>query len=172
MINQIGKYILSFVVIMLIQVMILNNITISSYINPFLYVFFIIILPIEIPNWFLLILGFFLGLIMDMFSNTIGMHASAMVFMSFIRPYYLQLISPREGYEPGSIPAVSSFGLSWFMKYSLLLVFSHHIFLFFVEAFTFSTFFSTFLKAILSSLSTLIIILIASMFGKQNKKRF
>ncbi len=172
MINQIGRYILSLVFIMLIQIMILNNLNIGSYINPFLYVLFIIILPVETPNWLLLIIGFFIGLIMDTFLNTPGMHASAMLFMSFIRPHYLQLVSPREGYEPGSEPTASSFGVGWFMKYSLLLVLSHHIFLFFVEAFTFTTFFSTLLKAILSSFSTLFVILIASMFGKQSKKRF
>ncbi len=172
MINQLGRYILSLVFIILIQVMILNNLNFGGYVNPFIYLLFILILPVEIPNWFLLFLGFFLGIIMDIFLNTLGLHTSATLFISFLRPYYLQAIAPREGYEPNSEPTASHFGFAWFAKYVSIMVVTHHLFLFFVEAFTFSTFFTTIWKVIVSSFTTLIILFIVSMFTRNSKKRF
>ena len=80
--NQILKNIIRFVVLVFIQVAILNNIQISGFINPYMYVLFILLLPFETPNWILLVLSFFLGLSIDIFSNTLGMHASASVFMA------------------------------------------------------------------------------------------
>src|SRR5690554_6639252 len=99
MINYIGKYALSLIAIVLVQVMILNNINLGGFINPYLYVLFILILPIDIPNWFLIFIAFLMGILMDVFLNTVGMHASATVFLGFMRPLYLRYLAPREGYE-------------------------------------------------------------------------
>ena len=63
--NQILKNIIRFVVLVFIQVAILNNIQISGFINPYMYVLFILLLPFETPNWILLVLSFFLGLSID-----------------------------------------------------------------------------------------------------------
>lgn len=172
MINYLGRYLLNLIVIILVQVIILNNINLGGYINPYLYILFILILPVAIPNWILIFTGFFLGIVMDVFLNTPGMHTSATVFLAFLRPYYLRYLAPREGYEPASLPVTSHFGISWFLKYSLITVLSHHIFLFFVEAFTFDHFFVTLWKAIVSSLVTLGIILVAQMFSMNKKRRF
>lgn len=171
MINYIGKYALSLIAIVLVQVMILNNINLGGFINPYLYVLFILILPIDIPNWFLIFIAFLMGILMDVFLNTVGMHASATVFLGFMRPLYLRYLAPREGYEPASLPVPSHFGFSWFFKYVVITVVSHHLFLFFVEAFTFAHFFATLWKVVVSSLATIIIILVAEMFGVRKRKR-
>ena len=65
--NQILKNTLRFVILVFIQVAILNNIQISGFINPYVYVLFILLLPFETPNWVLLVLSFFLGLSVDIF---------------------------------------------------------------------------------------------------------
>jgi rod shape-determining protein MreD len=67
MINNIITSILRFVVLILVQVLILNNIHLGGYINPYLYVLFILLLPIETPKWAVLILAFFLGLGVDIY---------------------------------------------------------------------------------------------------------
>jgi hypothetical protein len=150
MINYLPRIIIWFVVLVLIQVFLLSNIHIGFYINPFVYVLFILLLPFETPGWALLVLGMFLGLSVDFFYQTPGIHASATVFMSFLRPFVLKSISPRDGYEPGTLPRVEYYGFFWFMKYAAILILIHHVFLFYLEIFRFSDFFHTLLRVFLS----------------------
>lgn len=172
MINTIGKYIFHFIVIILIQVLILNNLNLSGYINPFLYVIVLLTLPVEMPGWLLLLAGMVTGLIIDAFLNTIGVHASAGVFLAFLRPYFLRYLAPREGYEPGSLPTPSHFGFVWFFKYVLLAVFAHHLFLFLIEVFTFDAILRTIWKTIVSTIFTVGFIMIAQLFSGSKKKAF
>lgn len=86
MIRDLLKYTIMLVVLVLLQVLLLNNIQFSGYINPYMYVLFILLLPFETPRYLLLLLGFFLGLLVDIFSNTPGFHASATTFLAFCAP--------------------------------------------------------------------------------------
>ncbi len=110
-------------------------------------------------------LAFILGLTIDIFTSTLGIHTSATVFLAFSRKYILKLISPRGGYDFGTAPNLQSMGMSWFMTYAIILVLCHHLFLFYIESFTFSQFFSTFGRVILSSIFTLILIFIVQLFN-------
>jgi rod shape-determining protein MreD len=159
MISQVSRYGLQFLVLVLLQVFILNNIQLGGYVNPYLYILFILLLPINTPKWLLLVLGFVLGITIDLFTHTPGMNSSATVFMSFIRPYVLELIAPREGYEKDSSPRIKLYGFAWFLRYSVILVFAHHSVLFYIEVFRFSDFFLTFIRVILSTaFSTVLIV--------------
>ncbi len=157
--NQILKNTLRFVVLVFIQVAILNNIQISGFINPYVYVLFILLLPFETPNWVLLVLSFFIGLSVDVFSNTLGMHASASVFMAYLRPYILNYLSVRDGYEQGTRPGVFHYGFAWFFKYCIVLVLAHHSFLFFIEVFSFSNLSETIVRIIFSAFFTLTLLM-------------
>ncbi len=161
MIRTIPLNILRFIILVFIQILLFNNIQFSGYVNPYVYVLFILLLPFETPKWFLLVLGFIMGLVIDLAMNTPGMHTSATVFISFLRPYVLSYISPREGYEVGSYPTVSYYGLKWFFRYAVTITFLHHFVLFYLEIFRLSSFFNTLLKVIISTVFSLIFILIA-----------
>lgn len=163
MIKIIFRNIIRFIVLILLQVWVLNNIQLNGYINPYMYVLFILLLPFETPKWLILILAFSLGLVVDMFSNTPGIHASASVFMAFFRPFVLQSISPRDGFETGTFPRVHYYGIKWFFKYTLLLVFLHHLFLFTVEVFNFYNFHLTLWRTVLSTLFSTLLILISQL---------
>lgn len=163
MIKIIFRNIIRFVVLILLQVWVLNNIQLSGYINPYMYVLFILLLPFETPKWITLMSSFALGLVVDMFSNTPGIHASASVFMAFFRPFVLQSISPRDGFETGTFPRVYYYGIKWFFKYTLLLVFLHHLFLFTVEVFNFYNFHLTIWRTVLSTLFSTLLILISQL---------
>jgi len=171
MIKVFPRYILSFIILVFLQVFILNNIQFSGYINPYIYVLFILILPFEIPKWFLLVVAFVLGLTIDLFSGTIGMHSSATVIMAFFRPYILEIISPRDGYESETLPQLRYYGASWFIRYSVILILIHHFFLFYIEVFRFTHFFATFARAILSSIFTIILVLISQYFYRKDTRR-
>ncbi|MEZ5011375.1 MAG: rod shape-determining protein MreD [Bacteroidales bacterium] len=160
MINTLLRYSGLFVLIILIQVMLMDNIQFSGYINPYVYVLFIILLPFEIPSWLLLLLAFVTGMTIDLFSGTPGLHTSATLVAGFIRPYLLRLIAPREDYEQGVIPGIRSYGLRWFVIYASVLVIIHHFFLFYIEVFRFTFFFATLLRVILSALFTIFFILV------------
>ena len=163
MIRYFSRHIINFIFLILFQVLILNNIQISGYINPYLYVLFIILLPFETPKWMLLITGFMLGLSIDIFSNSMGMHAFATVLIAFLRPYIIKYIAPREGYDTGTQPNLNFFGADWFIKYAIILILIHHFALFFMEAFKFQQFFATLLRVILSSIFTLLLVVLSQL---------
>ena len=161
MIRDLLKYTIMLVVLVLLQVLLLNNIQFSGYINPYMYVLFTLLLPFETPRYLLLLLGFFLGLLVDIFSNTPGFHASATTFLAFLRPYTISLISPRDTIEVNTPPRLKFMGIGWFLRYTLILVLAHHLFLFFVEAFTFNGFIHTLVRSLLSAAFTSILIIIS-----------
>ncbi|RUT79298.1 rod shape-determining protein MreD [Ancylomarina longa] len=167
--NTIAKNLLRFFVLIFIQIAILNNIQISGFVNPYIYVLFILLLPFEIPGWLLLILSFLLGISIDIFTNTLGMHASASVFAAFLRPYVLNYFSTRDGYEVGTSPGISDYGFTWFLKYALIIIVAHHSFLFFIEVFSFSNISETLLRIIFSSFFSLIIIVISQFLVFKNR---
>lgn len=152
------KYVWQFILLCLLQVLIFNNLNLGGYVNPFPYIYLILMLPISMGRIPVLLVGFFLGLTVDVFSNTGGMHAAATTLIAFYRPLYIKAQSPREGYELTAVPSIKQFGITWFIPYALLLVVMHHSVLFLLEAFRFSDFFHTFLKAVLSSGLTMVII--------------
>ncbi|HEY4798331.1 MAG TPA: rod shape-determining protein MreD, partial [Bacteroidia bacterium] len=117
-----------------------------------------------------LVLAFVLGLSVDIFSDTGGLHAAASVLMAFLRKPVLKLISPRDGYDAVQQPTIQQFGFGWFLSYTGTLVFAHHCVLFFLETFGFSEFFSTFFRAILSTFFTLMLIFISQFFYSNPKK--
>jgi rod shape-determining protein MreD len=156
----IARNIFRFFVVVLFQVLVMDNVMINGYMNPYIYLLFILLLPFETPRWLLLLSGFALGLTMDLFTGTLGMHTAATVLAAFVRPYLLNLLASRDGYEPETFPRIHYYGFLWFLKYTLLLVLIHHLALFYLEVFQLKYFFSTLLRVILSSiLSTSTIVL-------------
>jgi rod shape-determining protein MreD len=166
MISSFLRYTLIFIILILLQVLFFNNIQFSGYLNPYVYIMLILLLPIEIPSWLLLIIAFSTGLIVDFFSGSLGMHASASVIAGFTRPYVLRLISPHDGYEPGSSPSMVTYGFRWFLFYTLIIVLIHHFILFYLEVFRFTDFFRTLLRVILSSVFSVTFILLAEYYRK------
>lgn len=163
MTKALPRNIINFVVLVLIQILIFNNIQLSGYINPYIYILFILLMPFETPGWLLLILGFILGFSIDIFSDTMGMHTIATTLMAFVRPFILDIIAPHDGYKPGTKPRMSYYGLSWFFKYTAILTVIHHFVLFYIEIFHFGGFFPTLLRVILSSAVTLSIIILSQL---------
>lgn len=161
MIKNILGIVVRFFVLIFFQVFVLNNIDVGGYINPFLYILFVITLPFDTPPWLVLVLGFFMSIIVDMFSNTLGMHTTATVFVSYLRSYILNAMSPRDGYDNVVAPSFRTLGFSWFLTYAFIMVFAHHFILFFAEAFRFTSFFYTLVKVVFSTFATIVLILIA-----------
>ncbi|MGA1977725.1 MAG: rod shape-determining protein MreD [Bacteroidales bacterium] len=166
MINRILRYSLIFLLLILLQLLVFDNIQFSGYVNPYVYILFILLLPIEIPSWLLLLLSFATGILMDFFSGTPGMHASATVLAGFVRPYVLRIISPREGYEAGATPSMIIYGFRWFLIYAAIIVLVHHSALFYLEVLRLTSFFRTLFRVLLSSAFSVTFILLLEYIRK------
>ncbi len=163
--------IIRFLILVFLQVFILENINLRGYINPYLYVYFILLLPFETPGWLLLISSFVLGFSIDTFLGTLGIHTASSVLMAFSRPLVIKAIPSRKDFEPGMKPSISDLGFLWFFSYSLILILIHHLALFYIEVFRFTDFFNTFLRVVISSFFTLLLVIIAQyLFFKASGK--
>ena len=169
MIREIGINLFRFLLFVSLQLFVLNNIQFSGFVNPYLYIMFIMLLPFEIAGWLLLILGFAIGFVIDVASVTIGYHTIATVFMAYLRIHLLRYIAPHDGYESGMSPTISSLGFSWFMKYATILTLSHHLVLFCIESFQINDLLFASLRALASSIFTIILIVIYQFFIIRSK---
>ncbi len=157
-------HILFFLLVIAVQLLFLNNIGFSGYINPYIYIIIILLLPLAMPEWGVLLTAFFTGLLFDIMAGTMGVHASATVTAAFVRPYLLRYIAPSDGYESMPVPSMANYGFSWFARYSLLMIFIHHTVLFYMEVFRFDDFFRTLLRVLLSTLFSWVVLLLAERY--------
>ncbi len=133
-----------FIGLVLLQAMVLQYISIggsrSNYFHAIVFPLFIIWLPLRIHHALLVLLGFAIGITVDLFYDSLGIHASACVFIAFIRPLILRFISPQGGYNMNFSPTRARFGTSWFLIYAAIMMLAYLFFYFSVEVFTFYLF--------------------------------
>jgi hypothetical protein len=146
--------VIGFGVYALLQIMLFQELVLFRYAFCFVYVAYILLLPMETNSLTLMTLAFLMGVIVDIFYNSLGMHASALVVVAYLRNYWLGAITPQGGYDVGSAPTLAANGLQWFMVYAIPMVFVHHAILFFTEAGGFSMFWFTMLKVMASTVFT------------------
>jgi hypothetical protein len=152
--------IVSFFIYLLYQVLILKNIVLFNTAFCFLYVAYLFFLPVEANPLFLMLTGFLMGFAVDIFYDSLGLHAFACVFVMYVRNFWLSLITPQGGYDSNDTPSIAAHGVQWFLVYTIPLVFLHHFILFFVEASGFEMFWFTLWKVITSTLFTALVTLI------------
>lgn len=150
---------LSFIFLMAAQVLIFRNFVIFHVGFSFVYLLFLLSLPSETGFSTGMILALISGLIIDLFYQTLGIHAAAAVFIMFIRPFWMGIILPRGGYEESDMMITNNYGAGWFIGYAAPLVFSYCCIVFFVEAGTSQFFWHTISKALVSTLITLVFVI-------------
>ena len=159
-----------FVLFVLLQVLILNNFQIMGAINPKAYVLFILALPYNQSRSLKLILAFAIGLTIDIFENSGGIHASASVFLAFILPFLYRIISSQGGLDLSQIN-ISTVEKSKYFIYIAVGVFLHHLWLFFMEAFSFNNVAWVLKETTISSIATFFIILIIALLSNRKPDR-
>jgi hypothetical protein len=152
--------IISFFIYLFYQVLILKNIVLFNTAFCFLYVAYLFFLPVESNPLFLMVMGFVMGFAIDVFYDSLGLHAFSCVVVMYARNYWLSSITPQGGYDSNATPSIASNGMQWFLVYTIPLVLLHHSVLFFVEAGGFSMFWFTMGKVIMSTLFTTIVTVI------------
>lgn len=149
----------------------INNIELSSYVNPYIYISFILLLPVTVKPWQIVVISFLVGLTMDAFSSTPGLHIAATNFMGFIRIHYLNATTTKEDIEGRISPTMSQKGIVWFVFYCFVMTFIHHTILFFFEIYGFQEFFSTLFRILLSTITTVSLIIVGQLIFFKSKIR-
>lgn len=126
-----------FILVVLLQVLVFNQIE-KFGIHPMIYPLCIMLLPFNTSPVVLLLLSFGLGISVDVFSNTGGLHASSLLVFGLFRPIIFKAFSPRDGYEPVKEGSIFEMGRVWFFYCFGILILIHHTWYFFLEAFKFS----------------------------------
>lgn len=142
-----------FIGLVLLQVLILNNVHIVGYATPFLYIYLILKFESDTPRNALMLWAFFLGLAVDVFSDTPGMNAAATVLLAFLRPTFLRLFVPRDTLDT-LVPAIRTMGILPFLKYLVVSVLTHHGLLLTLEFFSFAHIGTLLLRIAASTLLT------------------
>lgn len=126
-----------FVVLLLLQVLVFNHVHIFGFATPMPYVYFILILPNSTPRWLYVLLGFVLGLLIDLFTNTPGMAAASLCLVGLVAPWLLKAFSPSERDDDTLEPSIKSMEWGGFMRYTIIAVLIHCLCFFILEAFSF-----------------------------------
>ena len=171
MTTEVIRNIIRFVVLVLVQVLVVQNVNISGYVILLPYVMWILMLPLEANRLLVMFCSFFIGVVIDFFYDSSGLHACACTLMGFSRYYVLKYVSPREGYEPGMSATIDEMGFVWFLRYAGILIVMHHFVLFYLEVFRFSDFFGTLLRVTLSSAGTFAFIYVIQFLFYNTGKR-
>ncbi|MCC9137119.1 hypothetical protein ACFSKU_20670 [Pontibacter silvestris] len=154
------RHIIQFILFVVLQVFLMDNLVLFSMGFCFIYTAFILFLPINISRVWLLILAFATGFTVDMFYDTMGIHAAASVLLAFLRPLILNLLTPRDGYDTNDSVNIHVMGKSWFTTYALILILVHHAAVFFLETISFNDIWYTLAKILLSTLFTFVVMVI------------
>jgi len=166
--NVLGINILRFIALLLVQVVICNNINFLGYINPYVYIIFIFLFPIRDNRLVLLLVSFILGMLVDMFSDSGGVHAAAAVFLAYTRPILLKT-SFGTLYEHHSIK-FSNTEIGSLVTYITFGTVLHHFILFSLEIFNISSILLILKKTLFSSIFTIILsVLIIILFSRNRK---
>jgi len=133
MIKSYIKVLLYFILFVALQVLVLNNIQLFKTILPLLYIYVIIKVPNNLTKTSIVIISFILGLVIDIFGNTLGLHAAACTLIGFARQPLLNTFSEKDMVE-GAVPSYSTLGVGSFIRYTLSMVVLHHTALYLIES--------------------------------------
>jgi rod shape-determining protein MreD len=146
---------ISFLIYVFIQVFFAKHLEVFGVAFCFIYINYILIMPIQTDRVVMLLSAFLLGLVVDMFYDTLGIHSFACVFVAYFRPFLISFLSKEDIFAL----SIKETGLIWFIRYAGILLFVHHFLLFFLQQFNFRMFFETFLKVSASTVFTLLVCL-------------
>lgn len=157
-----------FILLLLVQVLVLNHINFLGHINPYLYLLFIILFPVKNNRMLFIFLSFLIGLLVDVFSDTGGIHAAASVTIAFLRPGALKF-SFGAVYDHQSVK-FNAIDTGQMLSYMAILITIHHLILFFLEIFNFFKVILILKNTLFSCIFTLLLcVLVTILFSRTSK---
>jgi hypothetical protein len=162
--NKLGfTHLLQFFIFVALQIFLVQYLVLFNTGFCFIYIAFLLFLPIQLPPVILLLMAFTTGITVDTFYDTAGIHAAACVLLAYIRPHLLRFLTPRDDYDANDTVNVRLMGWGWFTTYALVLIFLHHLLLFFLELGGLKVVGFTLLKVLASTLYTFVVMVIVQL---------
>jgi len=162
--------VMRWVILLLVQILLLRNLSFYNMANPFIYILFLLLLPFRIPNILLYLIAFVTGLTLDAFYDTLGVHTSACVVLVFVRILFISVTVSRDGFDEPE-PTLGNMGFKWFLFYATLCTFSHHLVLFLLETFRLTELSYTLLRCLTSGMFTLFTVILTEFIFYNRKMR-
>ena len=152
--KQFGRY----VVVMLLQVLLFDQLQLWGVCHPYIYVLCLLMLPITLPHSVDMLIGAAAGLVMDVFCNSLGIHMAACVLLMLIRPYLLGVIVNDKDRLNEQIN-LRTIGLEALVRYTVILVLVHHLMVFSLAAWSWSHMSFALIETAVSSAVTILVVL-------------
>ncbi|HTG57289.1 MAG TPA: hypothetical protein VL943_13520 [Niabella sp.] len=161
-----------FILFVFLQVYVLNVMPhLHQLITPYIYFLFILWLPFYMKKGWVLILGFLLGMSVDYYTMTPGLHAAASVLIAFLRPFIINLFAPKDATEFSyKEPSPKAMGWNAYLLYALILTFCHNFYLLFLEWLSFGSFIHFLMKVVTTSAISMLMIVIAELIFPRKLK--
>ncbi|MBN8824839.1 MULTISPECIES: hypothetical protein [unclassified Spirosoma] len=164
--REIVSTVLLFLLYLVLQIVLVRNLVLFDYAFCFVYIACILLLPNETSLTWLLLIAFVTGIIVDMFYNTLGMHAAATVLMAYCRPFIVRAQIDVPGLESRIEFSLKELGTGAFFRYVIILALIHHTALFFIEASSLSLIIPTLIRVVASTLFTTLSIVLIQFFTR------
>jgi hypothetical protein len=161
--SRIFYLIISFFLYLIIQVLVLKNLVLFGTAFCFLYILYILLLPINVKTVHALLIAFIMGMGVDLFYDTMGVHTASILLVAFVRKRWIQTITPTGGYEDDLQPSLLNLGIGWFFIYGFPLILIHHSLFFYIENIGTNLFFSVVQKVISSAVFVFIMSIIVQL---------
>ena len=168
--NRIFLLVGGFVFYLVVQVVLLKNMVVFGTAFCFLYVSFILLLPIEMKTIPIMLIAFMMGIGIDIFYDTIGIHTASLVALAFLRNTWLKTLTPTGGYDENLTPSLINMGLGWFVSFSLPLILIHHTLFFFIESLGTNLFLPVVQKTIGSAIFAFVMSIIVQLLFYRRKR--
>lgn len=163
---------LQMLLLLAVDIFVVSRLEIGIYFIPHIYFMSLLMLPVRTTRAWLLLLGFFMGLVVDVFMNTGGLHAAAGTMMMFIRIFTLRMFLSPEDEDNNISPGLYSLGTRGYLIYSSILILAHQFTFFFLEVFKTDSFFLILKKTLASTvLNILLLLFMQLLFTKPVKKK-
>lgn len=169
--NRVFGRVVSFLLLLFLQIFIIGKLNIGPLIQPNIVLLFFLTLPINLKPVPTLIIGFSAGLLLDMFNNSAGFNSTAMLLMCYARIYYIRAFAHMDSIESGISPGLISSGYRWFILYAAVMVSIYHVTYAFIESFSFRYIPENILTAILSGTASLGLILLFQLLFYRTKSK-
>jgi len=146
-----------------IQVLLLKRVNLTlgefNYVHLTIYGLVIALLPYGLNRSILILIAFLIGLFVDVFYDSVGVHAGGSVLIAFLRYYVLQILSPRDGYKHEGLTPYR-YGIPWFLSFIAIMLLIHLTAIYSLEAFSFVYIKEIILRSVFSFLASLFIVMV------------
>ncbi|MFC0263873.1 rod shape-determining protein MreD [Fontibacter flavus] len=160
----------SLLIFLAVQVLLLKNMVLFGSAFCFLYLLYLLLLPVESKTVPTLLIAFGMGMVVDLFYDTLGVHTASILVIAFIRKFWLNVLTPTGGYDENLQPSMLNMGFGWFVTYSLPLIVLHHSLFFYIESLGTNLFLPVVQKIIASAIFVFIMSIIVQLLFYRRRR--